>query len=193
MNAAQTWLVVTVFRIPRNDHGVCWASIALVRAKRFHNFLGTFAGGRGMARNYPQKSIWHWWHERSYPSLGLHICYRGLSDPRIAELSERPRRFSIKLQSETHRVDTSRRIYSWVCLRANPLDMPRTPYQARNTLNNPPCPITPPSCHLLYIIHFLSTALQSITKPLESPLRPKSDVKHYVNRSKFLKMYIRLS
>ena len=43
-------------------------------------------------------------------------------------------------------------------LGVNPLDMPRTPYWASegNTFKNPPCPITPPSRHHLYIIHLIN-------------------------------------
>ena len=49
----------------------------------------------------------------------------GLSDPRIAELCEIPLIFSIKWLSETQVVS------GWACLGVDPLDMPRTPYRAR--------------------------------------------------------------
>ena len=52
------------------------------------------------------------------PFLFLH---RGLSDPRIVGLREMPMSFSIKLHSETQVSDR---------LGVDPLDMPRTPYQA---------------------------------------------------------------
>ena len=49
----------------------------------------------------------------------------GLSDPRISELREMPRSFSIKLHSETQ---VSGRL--GICLGMDPLDMLRTPYRA---------------------------------------------------------------
>ena len=46
----------------------------------------------------------------------------------------------------------------WACLCVNPLNMPRTLYWAEeeHTLNNPPCPIAPPSPHHLYIGHLIN-------------------------------------
>ena len=56
--------------------------------------------------------------------LSFLLLLWGLSDPRIAELREMPRCFSIKLHSETQVSGV------WACLGADPLDMPRTPYRA---------------------------------------------------------------
>ena len=47
----------------------------------------------------------------------------GLSDPRVAELREMPRNFSIKL----HKLKSPA---VWACLGVDPLDMPSTPYRA---------------------------------------------------------------
>ena len=63
----------------------------------------------------------------------------------------------------------------------NPLDMPRTPYWASEGKHSqdPPCPITPPSRHHLYIIHLIDglRRFYHITLSLKWLLVSKSDVK----------------
>ena len=69
----------------------------------------------------------------------------------------------------------------WACMEVDPLDMPRTPYWASegNTLNNPPCPITPTltqSNDLLLPLHYYSFCiiLPAFMQSLLFLLRPTS-------------------
>ena len=69
----------------------------------------------------------------------------GLSDPRIAELREMPRNFSIKLLSKTQ---VSGRLGMFGG---------RSPRHAQNPLSGDhPPPQPPPSHHHLYIIHLIN-------------------------------------
>ena len=110
--------------------------------------------------------------------LSFLLSLWGLSDPRIAELREMPRCFSIKLHSETQ-----------VTGRLG-MSGGRSPRHAQNPLSGEQrktLSIThhalspPPSHHHLYIIHLINWLkhFYRITVSLKRPFVPKSDVKQW--------------
>ena len=110
--------------------------------------------------------------------LSFLLLLWGLSDPRIAELREMPRSFSIKLHSETQvsghlgmsRGRSPRHAQ-------NPLSGER-----RKTLSITHYALSPsPSHHRLYIIHLINWLQRSyrITMSLKRHFVPKSDVKQW--------------
>ena len=114
----------------------------------------------------------------------------GLSDPRIAELREMPRCFSIKLHSETQ---ISGRLG---------MSGGRSPRHAQNPLSGEwrkTLSIThhvlspPPSHHYLYIIHLINwlQRFHRIRMSLKKPFVPKSDLKQWFTTT--TTPYIRLT
>ena len=138
-----------------------------------HPCIGMGGGGLGVVRPLTTGNIAFnirspTWDEWSYPKLLL-LC--GLSDPRITEVCERPRCFSIKLHSETQVSERLGR--SGV----NPQYTLRTHYRASEGKHS----ITPPSRHHMHIIHLITGlhCFYRLTMSLNWSLVPKSDVKHY--------------
>ena len=110
--------------------------------------------------------------------LPFQLLLWGLTNPRIAELHEMPRSFSIKLHSETQ-------VYGRLGMSGG-----RSPRHAQNPLlgewrktlsitHHTPSP--PPSHHHLYIIHLINwlQRFYRITISLERPFVPESDVKQW--------------
>ena len=110
--------------------------------------------------------------------LPFQLLLWGLSNPRIAELREMPRSFSIELHSETQ-VYGRLGMSGGRCLRhaQNPLlgEWRKTLSITHHTLS------PPPSHHHLYIIYLINwlQRFYRITISLERPFLPKSDVKQW--------------
>ena len=102
----------------------------------------------------------------------------GLSDPRIAELREMPRSFSIRLHCETQ---VSGRLGLSGCRYPRHAQNPLLGEQRKTLLITHHVLSPPPSHNHLYIIHFINWLhrFHRIAMSLKRPFVPKNDVEQW--------------